>query len=347
MLTDIFAERYKQTPLWTMFTITEQRLLVQMFRLFSEQVCPFKATAANKDLWSEVQSRLSMELGVVSLSPLTYNFMGTFNGQPHHYSGSWEIDHVCETWFLKEFDGTDAADRFLKERVSFIELAFRLVEQRIAINNANLPAAIKQADLFISTRSARTGKPQIHGNYSNVIRAQNETMNKGFREAVAELNTRLRQAECKLNYHNGFVQIASDERTQAEIEVPFWTLVSAPKWKNVDTDMKEAFDRRDNGARDPAFYAVRALESAIKIISDEKKWTHGKERGAHNYVDNLSSNGFIVDWEAAALKHLFTFVRNPLGHGPGAAQMPTLTAEQTDWAIDTSLGWTKRLVRSS
>ncbi|MBR0714066.1 AbiJ-NTD4 domain-containing protein [Bradyrhizobium liaoningense] len=327
-----------------MFTQTEQRLLVQIYRLFSEQLCRF--TGSNKGLWSEVQSRLSMELGQASLSPLTYNFMGTWNGQPHHYYGSWDIEHVCKTWFLQDFDGSDPADRFMKERVSFIELAFRLVEERVATNNANLPAAIKQAEDFYSTRSARSGKPRIPGNYSDGIRTQNETMNKDFRAAVAELNTRLRQAECKLHYHNGFVQSADDERMQAEIDTPFWSLVSAPKWKNVDTDMKEAFDRRDNSARDPAFYAVRALESAIKIISAENNLTTGKERGAHNYIDNLSGNGNLVSWEANALKHLFTYVRNPLGHGPGAAAMPTLTTEQTDWVIDTSLSWIKRLVRT-
>ncbi len=51
-----------------------------------------------------------------------------------------------------------------------------------------------------------------------------------------------------------------------QIEAPFWELVSAPKWKNVDTDMKEAFDRRDNDERDPAVYAAHALESASGLF---------------------------------------------------------------------------------
>ena len=33
--------------------------------------------------------------------------------------------------------------------------------------------------------------------------------------------------------------------------------------------MKEALDHRDTGQRDAAFYAARALESTIKIISDK------------------------------------------------------------------------------
>lgn len=347
MLTDIFAERYKQTPLWPTFTSAEVRLLVQMFRIFSEQVCPFGTSDQNKKQWSAIQSSLSMEFGRVSLSPLSYNFMGEWNGKPHHYFGKWGMDHVCQTWFLKEFDGTESADRFMKERVSFVELGFRLEEERIAIANANLPASLqmsKDFDFLHQTRGLKSFR--LSESYADGVRAANETMNKVFRESAEELNTRFRQAECKLNYHNGFVQIATDELTRSEIEAPFWNLVASSTWKNVDVDMKEAFDRRDNSERDPAFYAVRALESAIKIVSGEKGWTHGKERGAHSYIDNLSSNGFINGWEAAALKHLFTYVRNPLGHGPGAAEMPTLTAEQTDWAIDTSLGWIKRLVRT-
>jgi len=55
---------------------------------------------------------------------------------------------------------------------------------------------------------------------------------------------------------------------------------------NVETDIKEAIDRRDTNGRDAPFYAMRALESALKIISDEKGWTTGREKGASNYIDN-------------------------------------------------------------
>jgi hypothetical protein len=45
-----------------------------------------------------------------------------------------------------------------------------------------------------------------------------------------------------------------------------------------------AFDLRDSQGRDPAFYAARALESTIKIISDDKQLTTGREKGAANYI---------------------------------------------------------------
>jgi AbiJ N-terminal domain 4 len=285
-----------------------------------------------------------MELGLKSLSDLAYAYQSTLNGKPHTVTGLWTMNTVCENWMLKSFNGQQTADEFVKERLSLVELAFRLKGERVAEANAKLPAAIRDADL--RSMRGRPGHLVVPGNISDSVRAANANLNQQFQSAVQELNTRFVQAGAPLNYHNGFIQISRDRLVTNQIETPFWSLVSDSKWKNVDTDMKEAFDRRDSGARDPAFYAVRALESAIKIISDEKQWTHGKERGAHNYIDNLSSNGFVADWEATAMKHLFTSVRNPLGHGPGSAQMLILSERQTDWAIDASLGWIKRLIRS-
>jgi hypothetical protein len=124
--------------------------------------------------------------------------------------------------------------------------------------------------------------------------------------------------------------------------------VADPLWKNVYLDMKGALDRRDANDKDPAFYAARALESAIKIISDQEGWTHGSEKGAHNYIDNLGSakNGaFIKGWEREALKRFFTEIRNPFGHGAGSDEMPELTPEQTNWAIEACMSWIKSLVQ--
>jgi hypothetical protein len=173
-------------------------------------------------------------------------------------------------------------------------------------------------------------------------------MNKMFQESVYELNERFRRAGYNLNYHNGFIQISDDKLLEEQVEREFWSLTKDLLWKNVDIDMKEAIDLRDSNGRDPAFYASRALESAIKIISDKKNWTHGGEKGAHNYIDNLSSkkNGsFINEWEKDALKSFFTSVRNPFGHGPGSKEMPALSLQQTNWAIESCMSWIKSLIK--
>jgi AbiJ N-terminal domain 4 len=349
MLIDIFARRYADVRIWAQYTTSESRLITQGFRIVLEQLFPYyineKESIAGKADWTTLHDRLSMELGVKSLSDLAYSYQSHSNGQPFTVTGLWTMNTVCENWMLQKFNGQTLPDDFLKERLSLVELAFRMKEERLAEANVNLPNAMRDADLRFNRRSG----PRIllDGKPSDSLKATNAKINQEFQATVTELNNRFLQARAPLNYHNGYIQISMDALSTGTIETPFWNLVADPKWKNVDTDMKEAFDRRDSRARDPAFYAVRALESAIKIISDDKGWTHGKERGAHNYIDNLSSSRFVADWEAIALKNLFTSVRNPLGHGPGSAEMPALTDAQTDWAIDTSLGWIKRLIRST
>jgi hypothetical protein len=209
--------------------------------------------------------------------------------------------------------------------------------------NATLAENLEKAEMF-DRRGERKGF-RLPGNRADAVRAINASLNAKFQMAVTELNERFRQADCQLHYHNGFIQISDDETLAQEVETPFWKLVAQPKWRNVDHDMKEAIDLRDTGGRDPALYAARSLESTIKIISDEKQLTRGKEKGAHNYIDNLMGAELIEVWETEALKHFFTKVRNPFGHGPGTAPMPSLTEQQTNWAIENSMIWIKSLIR--
>ncbi len=273
-----------------------------------------------------------------------------FNGKPHTSSGLWSINTICENWMLKEFDNDDlnsSADRFIKERLSLVEIGFRKREEEIAAANAALPTEIQAARLE-AAKQPRPGVIRIPGDRAKSLKTINAKLNDQFRDCAEELNTRFRQAGCSLNYHNGFIQCVTDELSKQQVETPFWALVTDPKWENVDTDMKEALDRRDNDGRDPALYATHALESTIKIVSDDKGWTHGGEKGAHGYINNLASkkNGrFLADWESEALKAIFTKVRNPFGHGPGKEEMPSLSLQQTDWAIETCMVWIKSIIK--
>jgi hypothetical protein len=188
----------------------------------------------------------------------------------------------------------------------------------------------------------------VPGARVTTLKVTNERVNRGFRESVEELNARFRRTATKLNYHNGFIQVATDTLTQDQIEKPFWEIVADPIWKNVDTDMKDALDRRDGNDKDPEFCATRALESTIKIICAKKGWSTGNEKGAHNYIDNLVSakNGWFIEvWESESLKHIFTHVRNPASHGPGSDAMRTLTPQQIDWVIENCMSWIKSLIQ--
>lgn len=234
-----------------------------------------------------------------------------------HEAPSW--DAVCGEFLTEAYDlwkdrhGT--ADTFLKLRLSLVELLFRSAEERARELAATAPDAMRVV--------AR---------------------------AVEELNSRFRHARMGLHYHNGILQFARDELTESRTAEPCWAVLSDAKWANVDRELKEAIEHADGQRQDASFHAAKALESTVKIISDDKGWSTGRERGAANYIDNLVSqqNGrFLSPWEGDMLKAYFVHVRNPHGHGAGNQPPPALAPYQTEWAIETAMAWIKNLVRRS
>lgn len=345
MLTDIFAYRYAGTPIWKEYGEKERIVLVQAFRIVSEQIYPYyfkdgKENPENKAIWTTIHDRMSMELGLKELAPSIVGYYTTVAGTQRWNSFIQTPVRRCEVFMEAKFDGSIQADRFIKERMSLIEIAFRIRQEEIAEINAKLPSEILMAKIVSTSREG----VRIPGDRTEVLKRINANLNAAFMQSVSELNERFRRAGCSLNYHNGFIQISDDVLTQKITEQPFWLAVAGPDWRNVDVDMKEAIDLRDNGGRDPAFYAAKALESTIKIISDKKGWTTGKEAGAANYLDRLASNGFIAPWERDIIKKFFSEVRNSLGHGPGSAEMPNLDRRQTEWAIEFCMASIKGLV---
>jgi len=353
MLTDIFAYRYANRPIWTNYCDADRILLVQGLQIVAEQLIPtskgLSPDTTNQTAWVSLHNRLAREFGVESLSPLRWN--SQHSRHPEEW-GPRSAAQVCKTWLLEDFKHGKNADVFMKERISFVELAFRDHKQSIVgaelsyksrsdtFKKASLDPTNKLAQLLDALGSAE--KVEL-----NLLPIEIDVRNAAFNAACDELNERFRRAKGPLNYHNGFVQIETDELVQKQITEPFWKLVSDPKWKNVEIDMIEAVDRRETNDRDPAFYAAKALESVIKIISDTKRWTTGKEKGPSQFIDNLRStaNGsFIAEWEAEALRHIFSKVRNALSHGPGKEPMAVLTQQQTDWTIEAAMSWTKSLI---
>ncbi len=345
MLIDIFSRRYEKWPLRDSFEERDSRLLVQAFRILADDIYPYyrngKENPASVAFWTVVHSNLSRELGVQELSPLWFSYNQTWNGNNTVQVSKNTLVKVCETWLMKTI--TETPDVHIKERLSLIELGFREREKEISAMNAS--AVADNAQLLLSSLGRRNLPPLAQR--QEAARQERATKTEIFRANVDELNARFRQAAYPLNYHNGFIQASTDNLVQDQIEAPFWQLISDPLWANVDLDMKEALDLRDSDGRDPAFYAARSLESAIKIISDKKRWTHGRENGAFSFIENLASkkNGFINSWEGNSLKEFFTHVRNPFGHGAGSSQIQSLLSHQTDWAIEFCMSWIKNLIR--
>ena len=343
MLVDFFARRYDRVHLRDSFAERDRRLLLQAFRILSEDIYPYyndgKESAASVAFWTALHQKVCRELGVKELSPVWFSFTTKWNGKGQVQTHKNSMVSVCETWLTNAI--TDSPNQYLKERLSLIELGFRQREDEIAVMNA---AEISPSDRLVASLSRSTMR--IPGDREEGARRWRALKTANFQTNIDELNARFRQAGYPLNYHNGFIQFYTDSMIEREVETPFWSLVSDPIWVNVDLDMKEALDLRDRDGRDPAFYAARALERTIKIISDRRGWTHGGERGAHSFIDNLASkkNNFILPWESKLLKDFFTNVRNPFGHGAGSAEMPELSRVQTEWAIEFAMSWIKNLI---
>ncbi|GLS03973.1 hypothetical protein GCM10007860_11190 [Chitiniphilus shinanonensis] len=351
MLTDIFSFRYLKHPVWISYGEVEQRLLNQLMGIADEAIPYYssdgKEIESNKEKWKLLHNRLARELGIDELSPRYYSYMQKNGyGTEMPVSGFWGWNHVCSKFVKAPFNPQiHSPDRFIKERISLIELVLRLRGEEITQLNANLPQAILEAQL----RSKQSNRGmRIPGDPTEGMKAWNKAQNSAYSELIDEANVRFWRAGAPLTYHNGFIQVSSDEVVEKNIAKPFWDLISSAEWVNVDLDMKEALDRRDSNDKDPAIFAAKALESAIKIVSDLKGWTRGKETGASSYIDNLISkaNGSFLDaWEGEMLKDYFRKVRNNLGHGPGSEPMPALSIPQTDWAIETAMSWVRTLIR--
>ena len=73
MLTDIFARRYENRPLFNTVGPREQALFVQAYRLINEHIFPYygydkKVKEKAKATWTSIHNQLTMELGVKELS---------------------------------------------------------------------------------------------------------------------------------------------------------------------------------------------------------------------------------------------------------------------------------------
>ncbi|WP_162798143.1 AbiJ-NTD4 domain-containing protein [Sulfitobacter sp. JL08] len=329
MLTDVFFTRYEETALFRSLLRREKRTLHQCFTIL-EDFHPYwgevgKEQESSASFWAEVHKRLANELGARWLSDAYYQTDVGLGEYRRTESRQRPYIEICRNWYSAQKALDADIDQYLKERLGLIEVGLRQKYERA---------------------EAMRDTVKIGGPVADMVSKAYQLEIQKYEDAAAEVNSRFRAANFPLHYHNGFFQIEADQLVSHEIEQPFWSLVSEPIWQNVDLDMKEAVDQRDNGGKDPAFFAAKALESTLKIISGELCATHGKENGAHSFIDNLSKKDlvFLEVWEKELLKAYFSKVRNQLGHGPGSEPMPQLTVFQTSWAIEGAMSWIKMLV---
>lgn len=318
MITDVLFKRYPERWIYQDHVPQNVALLIRQAALVLHDDVATKLPNRPR-LFDVPERRLARELGMIALgrSPTSEQNCIEFLGRPYDL---WNDAH-------------GDPDTFVKLRLSLIELLFREAE---AILRGLAPK--QDVKTWWALVRARVSPPR-----TAVEDALAATV-----QAIEELNSRFQQAGVPVEYHSGIIQRVDDQRTSEQIEQPFWALVSDPRYSNIETDIKEAIDRRDAGKPDAAFYAMKALESAIRILSAELGRSRSTERGAADFIDNLVAakpTRFIEVWESEALKSLFRELRNPLGHGSGSAAPLALSPHHSTWAIEASMSWIKSLVR--
>lgn len=328
MITDIFAARYENIPIWSTYGEPERRLLGQCWLIISEDLfnVDSAATATAKEdvrkTWSKFNSMLCREIGQTRLDQSAST--STLKILP-------EI--AAKHYLLRNLSREVNTDLEMKRRISYIEIGLREYREKLIISNANLAATVRQDGRI--------------GLIESIIAQGAKTMLSAYTSAESEINIRFQQAGTKLIYQSGFIHFDDDRTVTTTVSAPFWPLVASPRWENVEKEMKDAIDHRDKGLTDSGFHAAKSLESAIKVISGERGLTTGKEKGAVNFVENIAKESpkkLLQAWQAESIRLIFSKVRNPQGHGAGTSPRNDPSDNDSDWMITNCMSWIRWLV---
>jgi hypothetical protein len=210
MLTDVFHKRY---PDFWRFNERPPRQIHVFLRQGAQIV--FQDLGSHIDnmeeLCGKAYEKLVRELG-----------HGIYSGTNPEEICVGALSEIYDIW--NDIHGSP--EEFVNVRFSLLELLFSESEAEIAkVFNS------KDSEGFSLFRKDRP----TSGTHPD---ARKEV----FRNAVHELNYRLRETGIPLHYHNGLFQRASDDLTESQVHEPFWSVVKDPKWINVEVDIKEAID---------------------------------------------------------------------------------------------------------
>ncbi|WP_049785338.1 hypothetical protein [Nitrosomonas sp. Is79A3] len=184
MLTDIFAYRYLKYPIWSAYSESERRLLNQTVTL-AKDVFPYynaegKKIDANEAKWKLIHDRLARELGINELAQRYYSYTQKGPaGQDWPVSGFFGWDYACEQFVnAQPPPNLVSPDAFVKERLSFIELAMRIREEEVAQANTRFPNTLLEAKLH---DGSPTKGLRLPGSAIDGVKAWNASLNESPR----------------------------------------------------------------------------------------------------------------------------------------------------------------------
>ena len=207
------------------------------------------------------------------------------------------------------------AEIFLKERLSFVEVFFRVIENRVS------------RDLSIFSDSST---------YQDNAKA--------VEDWVSELNSRLRKGSIPFQYQGGFLFPSSDKLISEKVEEPFWDIIASPKWNQTMQHMREAVDQQISNPSTAASEAQLALESVLNEFAD--RWT----KTIHAKTSILLEKKIISNHEQFMIDEFFSRVRNQSSHAKGASEPGSpvkRSYEEAEWIIGFCMYTIRRIIVGS
>lgn len=154
-------------------------------------------------------------------------------------------------------------------------------------------------------------------------------------DALAEMNHRFLEHSIGYQYEHGQLVQLSATYVHSEIVRPALTVLSDRRFSNAQSEFLKAHEAyRHQRYSDCLNEALKALESAMKIICHENKWSYQQTDTASKLIGHMLSNGLVP----AAMQQQFTSLRTLLesgtptvrnktsGHGAGTAPIPPTEA---------------------
>lgn len=148
-----------------------------------------------------------------------------------------------------------------------------------------------------------------------------------YEAAVAELNTRFREAGVGYQYVSKQIVRVDSELIHSEVVTPVLQLLSAPEYAGANQEFLKAHEHFRHGRFEEANVdSLKALESTLKSICVKRNWTFNENGTAKHLLEAVFTNGLIPTY----LQAEFTALRSSLesgvpavrnkqgGHGTGA-----------------------------
>ncbi|NQU59961.1 MAG: HEPN domain-containing protein [Rhodospirillales bacterium] len=167
---------------------------------------------------------------------------------------------------------------------------------------------------------------KIFGKWDEYERT-NKSISLDPKEAVDELNYRLREAGVGYQYADGQIIRVDSQYVHSETVKPALALLSDPIFKGAEEEYRSAHTHYRSGEnKDAIVDAANAFESTMKAICDAKGWDFEKGARASDLVKVLRKNGLFPDYLDKSFNQLLAVlqsglpqVRNNEGsHGQGA-----------------------------